>query len=138
MIKRAAVWFIEVLSEVLLLALVLTLLLGHDRHAFLKELLIYSAGVTLLFFTTGYLFTTLLLRLFWKGRTLWSCPAIAVVLFLIHFEIMNVGLGGAFEPPTRLLVRVVGTCIAFTCTMTGSFILRNWVPITSKSAETLP
>jgi len=37
MMKRIAVWFIETSSEVLLLGVVLTLQLGHDRHEFLKR-----------------------------------------------------------------------------------------------------
>src|SRR4051794_39837679 len=41
MMKRIAVWFIETCLEVLLLGLVLTLLLGYDQHAFLKDVLIY-------------------------------------------------------------------------------------------------
>jgi hypothetical protein len=62
--KRIAVWFIETCLEVLLIGLVLTLLLGHDQHAFLKDVLLYSSGVSLLFFSTGYLLTTISCELF--------------------------------------------------------------------------
>jgi hypothetical protein len=134
-LKRLAVWFTETLTEVLLLGLVLTLLLGHDQHAFLKDLSIYSSGIILLFFTTGYLLSTVVVRIFWRGRTLWSYPAIAIILFFIHFEIMNVGLGGAFEPSTRLRVRVAGACIVFACTLAGTFALRKWASGRNKSAE---
>jgi hypothetical protein len=72
-LKRLAVWLIETSLEVLLLGLVLTLLLGHDQHAFLKDVLIYSSGIVLLFFTTGYLLTTTVARAVWRagnyGRT---------------------------------------------------------------------
>jgi hypothetical protein len=37
-IKRLTVWLIETWLEALLLALGLSLLLGHDPHAFLKDL----------------------------------------------------------------------------------------------------
>ncbi|MGB0122090.1 MAG: hypothetical protein WBP63_01570, partial [Silvibacterium sp.] len=74
MMKRIAVWFIETASEVLLLGLVLTLLLGHDQHAFLKDVLIYSSGISLLFFSTGYLLTTLVARAVLKGRGWWLYP----------------------------------------------------------------
>jgi hypothetical protein len=126
-LRRLAVWFIETSSEVLLLGLVLTFLLGHDQHAFFKDLSIYSSGIVLLFFTTGYLLSTIVVRAAWRGRTLWSYPAIATVLFVVHFEIMNVGLGGAFEPQGRIRVRVAGACIAFACTLAGTLALRNWV-----------
>lgn len=62
MMKRIVVWFIETVSEILLLGLVLTILLGHDPHAFLKDLSVYSSGVVLLFFTTGFLISTIVVR----------------------------------------------------------------------------
>ncbi len=126
MMKRIAVWFIETASEVLLLGLVLTLLLGHDQHAFLKDVLIYSSGISLLFFSTGYLLTTVIVRAVWKGRQSWLYPAVAVALFFIHFEIMNLGMRGAFEPPTRFRVQVAGACIVFVCTLVGTVALRRW------------
>ncbi len=107
-------------------SVVLALLLGHDQHAFLKDLLIYSSGIVLLFFTTGYFLTTMLARTLWRGQTLWSYSGVAAALFLIHFEVMNVGLGGAFEPSDRLRVRVLGTCIVLACTLAGSLAL--WPP----------
>jgi hypothetical protein len=124
-LKRLAAWFIETSSEVFLLGLVLTVLAGYDQHAFLKDLSIYSSGIVLLSFTTGYLLSTVIARIFWRGRTLWSYPVIATVLFFIHFEIMNTGLGGAFEPSTRLRVRATGACIVFACTLAGTFALRK-------------
>lgn len=125
-LKRLSVWFIETISEVLLLGIVLALLLGHDQNAFIKDVFIYSSGITLLFFTTGYLLSTIVVRALWKGRTLWSYPAVATVLFLIHFEIMNVGVGGAFQPSDRLRIRVVGALIALACTFAGTLLLRRW------------
>jgi hypothetical protein len=40
--------------ELELEGIVLALLLGHDQNAFIKDVFIYSSGITLLFFTTGY------------------------------------------------------------------------------------
>jgi len=131
-LRRLAVWFVETSSEVLLLGLVLTVLLGHDKHAFFKDLSIYSSGIVLLFFTTGYLLSTIVVRSVWRGRTLWSYSAIATFLFFIHFEIMNVGLGGAFEPPDRIRIAVAGACIAFACTLAGTLGLRTWVQADNK------
>ena len=56
MTKRVVVWFIETLSETLLLGIVLAVLLSHDPSAFFRDLSVYSCGIALLFFTTGYLF----------------------------------------------------------------------------------
>jgi hypothetical protein len=134
-LRRLAVWFVETSSEVLLLGLALTVLFGHDQHAFLKDLSIYSSGIVLLFFTTGYLLTTIVIRAIWRGRTLWSYPAIATVLFFVHFEIMNVVLGGAFAPPDRIRIRVAGACIAFACTLAGTLALRIWLQAGNKSTS---
>ncbi len=125
MIKRVVVWFIETLSEILLLGIVLALLLGHDPGAFFKDLSAYSSGVALLFFTTGYLFTTLLVRAIWNGQALWIYPTIATGLYFLHFEIMNVSLHGAFAPPDRLRIRVAGACIVLACTFAGTWLLRR-------------
>jgi intracellular septation protein A len=137
-LKRLSVWFVEISSEVVLLGLVLTVLLGHDQHAFFKDLSIYSSGIILLSVTTGYLLSTIVVRAVWRGRTLWSYPTIATVLFFIHFEIMNVGLSGAFEPSVRVRIRAAGACIVFACTLAGTFALRKWAPARSKLAESQP
>lgn len=129
MMKRLLVWFIETVSEILLLGIILTVLLGHDPGAFLKDLTIYSSGVVLLFFTTGYVLTTIVVRAICKGHALWIYPAIATSLFLIHFEIMNASAGGAFAPPDRLLVRSAGMCVVIVCTLVGTIALRKWTPM---------
>jgi len=134
--KRLAVWFVETSSEVLLLGLVLAVLLGHDQHAFLRGVASYASGIVLLFITTGYILTTIIVRALWRGRTLWSYSSIATALFLFHFEIMNVSLGGAFEPSDRFRIRAAGACIAFACTFGGTLVLRKWALAHCKAAET--
>ena len=131
MMKRIAVWFIETCLEVLLLGLMLTLSLGHDQHAFLKDLLLYCSGVSLLFFSTGYLLTTIVVRAVWKGRRSWLYPAVATALFFIHFEIMNVGVRGAFAPADRFRIRIAGAFVALACTSLGTLALRRWTDPTT-------
>jgi|GEM_PF-3184231 len=125
--KRLLIWLVEVSFEALLLGLVLATLLGHDAHEYLRDTFMYAAGISMMFFTTGYLLTTLLSRMFWKVRQWWSYPLVAAGLFLIHFQIMNLGLGGVFDPRDRARVRAAGICVALLCTTAGSFILRKWV-----------
>jgi hypothetical protein len=137
-LKRLAVWCVETSSEVVLLGFVLSVLLGYDQHAFFKDLSIYCSGIILLFVTTGYLLSTIVVRAVWRGRTLWSYPAIATVLFFIHFEIMNVGLSGAIEPSARVRIRAAGACIVFGCTVAGTFALRKWAPARTQLAEPQP
>jgi hypothetical protein len=125
MTKRIVVWFIETLCEIFLLGIVLTVLLGHDPRSFLRDLSVYSSGIVLLFFTTGYLLTTIVVRAVSKGQALWIYPTIATGLFFIHFEIMNVSLGGAFAPPDRLRILATGACIVLACTLAGTWVLRR-------------
>ena len=126
-LKRLAVWMLETSLQALLLSLFLIVSQGYDEHAFGKDLLFFFNAVALLFFTTGYVLSTAIIRVIWKGPRLWLYPAIATILFFIHFEILNVGVGGAFEPPARLRIRVAGACFAFACTLIGGWLLRKWV-----------
>jgi hypothetical protein len=121
--------------EALLLGLVLIALLGYDQHTFAKDLFIYFVWILTIFFSTGYLVTTTVSRLLWRGRTLWPYSVVAAILFLIHFEIMNLDARGAFNPPDRARIRAAGTCIAFFCTLAGSVVLRKWSKIGSKDAR---
>jgi hypothetical protein len=131
-LKRLAVWLLETSFEVFLLSLFLTVFLGFDQHALFREILVFAGGIVLVFTTTGYLLTTAIFRACWKSQKVWSYPAIASVLFLVHFEILDLGIRGVFEPSDRPAIRVAGVCIALTCTVAGSFVLRRWVRASSK------
>jgi hypothetical protein len=125
--KRVLVWLIEVWAEALLLALIMMTKLAHDsyEHASIRDVLIFSVAIMYMFFFTGYLLTTALFRFLWKVQTIWSYPMIAVLLFSAHFEILNLGMGGAFDPKDRLIVRIAGACITFSCTYFGSYVLQQ-------------
>jgi hypothetical protein len=133
MIKRLSIRFVETSSEVLLLGLFLALLSGLNLPI-PKRLLLYSSAVMLVFFTTGYLLTSIVIRAFWKGWALWSYPAVAIILFQIHFQLMNAQLRLDVDPLHRLLVQVIGGGIVFACTFIGSVVLRRWVPARSQLA----
>lgn len=126
-LKRLVVWLFEALFEALLLGSVLISLFGYDQHAFGKDLLIYADAILLMFFGTCYLLSTAIFRAAWRGQGLWSYPVVATVLFFIHFEILNIGIGGAFDQAQRPRILAAGMSIAFACTLTGSYVLRRWV-----------
>ena len=54
-------------------------------------------------------------------------PVLAVVLFLVHFEILNYLAGGIFDLKKRVVIRVAGVCIVLACTFAGNLILRKWM-----------
>lgn len=121
--KRLFIWLLETSFEALLLTLFLTVFAGIDRGDLAKELAVFAGGITLIFFTSGYLLTTVIFRAFWKNSRFWTYPGIAAMLFLIHFEIVNLEAGGFFSAGDRLVVRVAGVCIVLACTLVGSCIL---------------
>jgi hypothetical protein len=125
--KKPAVWFVETCAVAFLLSFIMMTKFGHDWHqrASVGDVFAFSGAVLFMFFMTGYLLTTVLFRSFWKAQATWSYPVIAVVLFSSHFEILSLGVGGAFDPADRLLVRVAGACLTFSCTYLGSYFLQQ-------------
>jgi hypothetical protein len=136
-LKRLAVWSIEISLQAILLGLLLIGLYGHDQYTFGRGLLIYADSTLVMFFTTGYLLTTAISRTFWKARKLLPYSVIAMTLFILHFELLNIGIGGAFAPPDRVRVIVVGSCAALLTTLAGTSVLRRWTA-NSKLAEPQP
>jgi len=136
-LKRLAVWVGEISLEASVIGLLLIGLLGYDRNAFGRGWLTYTAATAYMFFATGYLITTVISRVAWRGRSLWPYSVVATALFLIHFEVLNVGVEGAFDIRSRLRIRLVGACIAFAFTLAGSLVLRKWVPPHTKLVESL-
>ena len=125
-LKRLSIWLLETSLEALLIGMVLVSLFGCDQHAYGKCLGINFVWISTMFFSTGYLFTTAIFRAIWRGRSLWSYSVAALMLFLIHFEILNHAAGGAFDLPKRAVIRIAGGCIVFACTFAGTLVLRRW------------
>lgn len=123
-LKRLIVWSGETSLEGLLLAVTLVSLFGCDEHVYSKCMAINFVLILTMFFATGYLFSTEIVRAIWRGPT-WICSVIATALFLIQFEILNYSAGGAFEPTKRRVIRFTGVCIVFGCTYLGGLLLRT-------------
>jgi hypothetical protein len=134
-LKRFTVWLLETSLGALLLGLALTSIFGHDQNAFARGLGLFVSGIVLFSFTTGYLLTTVVARIVWKGQKLWSYSAIAAVLFLIHSEFFFVVSGGSTRSQ-KLLIQAVGACVVFACTFLGSVVPQKWVSKRSKLAGT--
>jgi hypothetical protein len=125
-LKRLAIWLLEVVLEAFLLSVVLVCLLGDDQHKYAKDLTVSFVWIGSMFFSTGYLFTTAIARAVWRGRTVLLYPVVAVLLFLVHFEILNYSAGGVFDIQKRVVIRVAGVCIVLACTFAGNLTLRKW------------
>jgi hypothetical protein len=124
-LKRLTIWAAEIILQAVLLGLLLIGFDGYDQHAFGNDLLTCVIWILIMFFLTGYLATTSISRAIWRGRKLWLYSVIATTLFLIHFEVLNMGIGGAFEPWVRVRIRMAGACFAFFSTLAGTAILQR-------------
>lgn len=146
---RVGIWLLETMC-IAALTVVLLVLLGllflrrtpwsglSDELGSIEGL---AAGVVLIFFSTGYLLTTVLFRTFLPTTKTWLYPALAVALYEIHFEILNFSAGGAWgDRAMRVWFRGGGAVIAFSCTMFGNVLLRRWgvVPTALKSSNRCP
>ena len=133
--KRLLLSLAETSSQALLLALLLIRLFGHDQYSFGGGLAIYAGEIVIMFCVTGYVLTTAIARAIWKGDSSRFYPLLCTVLFVLHFELLNVGLGGAFALPDRRIVVIAGAAAAFVTTLTGTIAIRRWTAPNRSSLE---
>jgi|SRR5271170_5431647 len=135
MTKRLLVWFLETVLEALLISVVLICLLGDNQHRYAKDLAVSVVWIGTMLFSTGYLLTTVIARAALQGRFIRLYPGVALILFLIHFEILNHSAGGIFDAPKRAMIRIAGACIVLACTFVGNLLLRRWTSATANGLE---
>jgi hypothetical protein len=109
-LKQLTIWGAEIISQAVLIALLLIGLFGYDQHAFGRALLGYAGLILIMFFLTGYLTTTAIARAVWRVRAHWLYSVVASALFLIHFEVLSISVGGAYAPRDRVRIRMAGAC----------------------------
>lgn len=123
--KRLLLWLAEIISQALLLALLLAGLFGHDQFSFGRGVVIYASWIFIMFCVTGYALTTAIARAVWRGESSKFYPILTAVLFVLHFELLNVGIGGAFAPPDRRTVVIAGAVTAFVTALAGTLLSRR-------------
>jgi hypothetical protein len=125
---RLAVWLIEIIIQVFAFCL-LILWIGHeDRPIGLSDIVVGCYVVLYIFGLSGYLITTLLVRVFLTGQNPWLPSIWLTALFLIHFEVLNrlILPGGVAGLRDRTVIRLIGACITFLTTFAGPIALRRW------------
>lgn len=132
MLKRMAVWLIETCCVILGLALLLTALAwasGNTEQtniSFVQDLRFAAGGVILFMVVSGYVMTTFLFGVGLRGQRWWLYPAVAALLFTIHYWLFwSLGASG-WDPTTHLWVQLGGLCIVFGCTLAGNWLLQKW------------
>lgn len=124
MLKRLVVWSVETLCEVPLLMALLMLLsdLSHGVRWFDVRILLFATFVFMV--GSGYLITTAIVGVFFRGKTLLLYPTIAACLFVIHEQFFLTGWG---QPETtHVQIQVGGASIVFSTTLIGGRVLRRW------------
>jgi hypothetical protein len=123
-VKRFAIWVAEILGQGLLLSLLLIVLSPSSTRGFARDLwTAFIATVVVFMFGSGYLLSTAIVGIGFRGSRLWLYPVIAALLFVIHEQVFFSG----WTPPdfSHLATQVGGACIVFFCTLAGSRFLRN-------------
>ena len=114
----------EMLVEGVLFVFILLVMSHVDVPITLRDIAALLIETLTFFGITGFAVTTLVMRLILRGRWMRAYSIIAVVLFLIHFEIMNRMVpGGVMEPHARLIFRFVGSCLVFIVAFAISLVL---------------
>lgn len=127
--QRFFAWIAEMLLEALAVTLLIAVMLPADRHVepfTVRDVLALMVEVLVFFSISGYIGTTLALRLLMKGRWFWRYALVAPLLFSMHFEIMNVWIpGGLMEPHNRFVFRAVGAGVVLALTAAISFMFER-------------
>jgi hypothetical protein len=126
--RRIIVWFLETAAEALLIGLFLLIASSfhfHGQRIVFGDILFIIGAVSWFFFITGYLLSTAIVGILWRGRRPWIYPTIAAVLFSIHLQIWFFGASGETRIE-RLPFELAGPCIVFACTFIGGNLLRKW------------
>src|SRR5215475_11969277 len=126
-LKRPAVWLIETVAEAVLLSLFMNAWWGYSdpvKRGFLSQLFGWAWIIfTVFMLGSGYLITTVILRVAWTSQRLWAYSAASAVLVLAHLQIFFFVASG-WTNYERLPVQVASICVVFACTFIGGWILQ--------------
>ncbi len=94
----------------------------HNPFVAIAGFLIVVPIVLFYFGVTGYLFTTAYAAVKLRGQTKWFYPRTVAILYLIHSQVLLVGVGNRPLSVTTL-ISISGACIAFVCAYAGSRLI---------------
>lgn len=136
-LKRSFVWLVEILAEVVLLALFILIWYPPGASGFVPAFGVAVYWIIRIAVITAYILTTLVSRLVWKRQQALWYPLVAATLYIIHAQIFY-EIAGGLEISDRFLLLTAGTCIVFVCTFVGSYVLRGWERRASKETGESP
>jgi len=128
--KRLVVWLIETLSEALLLGISVAYLFHQSPR--MMAMFVFGTLISFMF-PTGYLLTTLVLRLAWRNPKPALYSAASAGLFIAHLQVFFLVMGPSSDD--KLPTEAAGICIVFACTFLGGWLLRKWVQAGSQRPD---
>ena len=139
---RVSAWLVEMLTEIAIILCAAFWLIPSSPYLAPLTARDIAGGLYIIitaFFFSGYAITTLIARLLLHGRGLYLYAAIAPVLFLAHFQLMNhLTWGGLFEPHVRFVFRVYGCAFVLVVTTVVSLVLKRAEERTKRQPPALP
>jgi hypothetical protein len=129
MLKRLAVWLVEIAAGAFLMDMFYILWFGPSGHGLAADFLAaFGATVGLFMVSTGYPLTTAVLRLAWRNPTrLWLYSSASALLIIVHLQFFIAFVAGGWDLSMRLVIQAGAACAAFVCTFAGGWFLRKWL-----------
>ena len=123
---RFSAWLVEMLAESSAFSIVL-LVMSHVSWPITARDIAAIMTETLTFFcVSGYAVSTLVMRLALHGRWSRVYPVIASLLFLVHFEVMNLLVpDGLMDTHNRFVFRVIGSAVVLVVATAISLVLKG-------------
>ena len=123
---RLSAWLVEMLVEALSFYFVATVISHTDGPTTAKDVAAFLIGTLTFFGISGYAVTTLAMRLVLRGRWSRVYPIIAPLLFLVHFQIMNLMVpGGLLDTGNRFVFRLIGSGVVLLVATAISLLLER-------------
>ena len=123
---RFGAWLVEMLTEALSFYIVASVMSHSDKPSTVRDIAAVMIEILTFFVVSGYAVTTLVIRLALRGKWGYVYPAIVPLLFLAHFEVMNLWVpGGLMDSQNRLVFRVVGSVVVLVVATAISLVLER-------------
>lgn len=135
--ERLVTWMIEIIIQAFAFSVLILEVGKLDRTIGIIDIVVGCVPVLYIFCVSGYVVTTIIIRVFLIRQNSWLSAICVTLLFLIHFEVLNhfIVSGGVADSSDRTFIRIIGSCITFLTTFAGAFALKRWteeaVPATS-------
>jgi hypothetical protein len=132
--ERLGIWTLEIIIQAFAFSVLILEVGKLDRTIGIIDIVVGCVPVLYIFCVSGYMFTTLIIRVFLRRRNSWLSAVCVASLFLIHFEILNhfLLLGDSSD---RMVIRIIGSCITFFATFAGAVALTRWTEETPESSH---